>query len=161
MRKVLFAAIAVALLAAGQAWAKVHTHVEAKISVDVPKSWKVDLEEDVMVIHDQKQEIAFLLVVLDAKDLDDATKELDEEVGKTVKNLKWDGDAQETKLNGMDAVSVDGKGNVEGTSVDVGVLIVSTPAKKFLLVLGLVQSDKLKAHEKEVERFLKSIRPST
>lgn len=160
MMKLALPVIALCLLASSPAaLAEPRTHSEAKVTIDVPTGWKVDAGEDHMTITDPKEEIALFLIVLEAKDLDKAIKAMEKEVGKAVKDVEWDGEPQELKLNGMDAIALDGKGKIEGTDADLGVLLVVTPAGKVLLVLGAVESARAKAHEKTLEKLLKSIKP--
>jgi predicted Zn-dependent protease len=161
MKRLLLTAFAICLVASTStsASAEVRNHDKAKVSIDVPTGWKIDAGEDHMTIMDPKEEVAFFMMVMEADDLDEAAKALDSEVNKAVKSVKWEGEPSELKLNGMDAIAVEGAGKIDGQAVDLGVLIVVTPAHKALLVLGAVESSKSKAHEKDVEKLLNSIKP--
>jgi predicted Zn-dependent protease len=160
MRILLSAVVALSLLAfASPALADRHVHKEAKVSIDVPAGWKVDGDEDHMTVTDPKEEVAFFFIILDAKDLDKATSEMEKEIGKAVKNVKWEGEPEETKLNGMDAILLDGSGKIDGQAVELGVAAIVTPAAKVLLVLGVIEASKSKKHEKAVVALLTSIKP--
>jgi len=159
MKRLLLPILALCLFAS-TAFAEQHVHSKAKVSVDVPSGWKMDGGEDHMTVMDAKGEVAFFLMVMEASDLEHAAKAIDKEVGKAVKNVKWEGEPSELKLNGMDAMALEGTGKVDSQAVDLGVLIVVTPAKKVLLVLGAVDHEKSDAHEADVKAFLNSIKPA-
>jgi len=148
----------VTLLLPPTALATVHTHAEAQVQFDTPKGWKVEVSDDRVVVSDDTA--AMFLQVLDAADLEAATTALDEEIGKMVKDVKWEGKPAEVKLNGMSAIVLGGAGTLDHSKVQLGVMVVSTPGKKFLLVLGMVPDAKAKKYDKTIERFLKSIKPA-
>jgi len=160
MKKLLpVAAVAVWSLFAAPAHAETRTHEGAKVTLDVPSGWKVETDGDSMTINDPKEEVAFFLHVLDVDALDKAVDALDKEVGKSFQNVKWEDEPSEQKINGMDSLILEGTAKIDGKPVDIGVLLVATPAKKILLVLGAVEHDKAKKHDKDVEHFLTSIKP--
>jgi len=70
------------------------------------------------------------------------------------------GDPEQTEINGMKAIAIDGKGKAEGQPVDVSIAVIATPAGKALVIVGLAQSRKLKKHEKTVTKILASIKPA-
>jgi hypothetical protein len=156
----LFAAFALLAVLSAPAFAEKRTHSAAQVSIDVPAGYKVEADEDSMTISDPAGELGVFFVVLDADALDEALKAVDKEVGKLAKGVKWDDKPSEMKLNGMDAVGLDGKGTIDGTAAELGVLLVNTPADKILLVLGAVESDKASKHEAAVSSMLKSIKPA-
>lgn len=153
------AALAVLFAVATPAHAEVRTHEASKVSVDVPKGWKIEADEDSMTVTDPKEELAIYLQVLEAKDIQKAAEAIDEEIGKQFHDVKWDEKPEETKLNGMDAITLDGSAKVDGKDVHLGVAIVMTPAHKALLVLGAVEADKEKKHEKDITSFFASLKP--
>jgi predicted Zn-dependent protease len=160
MNRIALASLAVLLVALPSlALAEKKTHAEAKVSIDVPAGWKSEAEEHTLTMSDPNEEAVIALMVVDAKDLEKAADALDKEIGNAVSDLKWDGEPSEVKVNGMDGMAVDGKGKIEGKAVDVGVLLVVSPAGKVVLVLGAVESSKAKKHEAQLEKILKSIKP--
>lgn len=56
--------------------------------------------------------------------------------------------------------AADAIAKVEGKPVDLGVVLVVTPAKKVLLVLGAVEKSKAKKHEKAITSLFASIKPA-
>jgi predicted Zn-dependent protease len=157
--RMLIASLAVLFAFAPPARAEVRTHDGAKITVDVPKGWKIEADEDSMTVTDPKEELAFYLQVLDVKDIKKAADAIDGEIGKQFQDVKWDEEPDTTKLNGMDAITLEGKAKVDGKPVHLGVAILMTPAKKALLVLGAVEADKEKKHEKDITSFFASLKP--
>jgi hypothetical protein len=154
-------AVAVVLLArAPGVRAEVRVHEAAHVSIDVPKDWKTEVDNDTMTITDPKEEVAFFLMILDAGDIQKALDAIDSEVSKSFKGVKWENEPKTHKLNGMDAIGLDGLATVDGKPVELGVLLVATPAKKVLMVLGAIEKDKTKQHEKTVEKFIASIKPA-
>lgn len=165
MKNALFVALSlvvtVALAAtASPARAEVRTHAAAKVSINVPDGWKIEAEEDSMTVTDPKEEVALFMHILEAKDVKAAIEAIDSEVGSSFQGVTWDDEPKTTKLNGMDAMTLDGKAKVDGKPVELGVVILATPAKKILLIVGAVEADKAKQHEKDVVALLTSIKPA-
>ena len=156
----LFFAFAFAAVLSAPAFAETRTHAAAKVSIEIPAGYKVEAGENNMTITDPAGELGVFFLILESDDLQKALKAVDKEVGKVAKGVKWDDEPSEVKLNGMDAVGLDGKGTVDGVAAELGVMLVNTPADKILLVLGAVESDKAKKHEAAVEGMLKSIKPA-
>ncbi len=158
--------LATALLAASllpfaaPARADVRVHKGAQVSIDVPSTWKVQTKGSDMVIVDSKEEVLVVLRVLEAHELKGAVDKAEAYIARTVQSPKWDDKATPTQLNGMDAIALEGTGAYKGRPVDMGAVIVKTPAQKALLVVGLMDHAAAAAHQGEVEAFLHSIKPA-
>jgi predicted Zn-dependent protease len=161
MKKTSLVMLVLASMAVGaSARADTKIHKAAQVSVDVPAGWKFQAPDDnTMVLLDPKEDVLFRLIVIDAGDLEKAMKITDAQVKQVAQDVKWDDKGKPTKLNGMDAMTLEGKGTIKGKPVDLGVLIVQTPSKKVLMVLGLIDHAKMDAHKAEVQGFLGSIKP--
>jgi predicted Zn-dependent protease len=153
------AAVVVSLAAASLASAEVKTHPTAKVQMDVPAGWKLSGTPDQSSLVDPKDEVGFVLLVLDAADLKKAADELDARLAKMAKDVKWADKTKQVQLNGMDAVANKGTATINGKAADIAVLIVKTPSGKMLLVFGGVDSAKKAVHKAEVEAFINSIKP--
>jgi hypothetical protein len=141
--------------------AETKTHPSAKVSIDVPSGWKMSSKGDVMTVTDPTQEVGFILLVSDGNDLQKAIAALDAEVGKVAKDIRWASkEPSPTKLNGMDALENEGSAVIEGKPAAIAVVLVKTPANKYLLVLGAVDAAKKAAHDAELEHFVTSIKPA-
>jgi hypothetical protein len=148
------------LLAAPVARAATKTHEEAGVSVWIPDDWKGKGDKNMMTIMDPKEDVALLFLVMNAPDLKKATDALDAELAKRVQDVKFEGKAQQTKLNGMDALTLDGTGKVQGKLVDLGVLVVKTPKNKIVLVLGMVNAEKKIEFKPTVRKIITSLKPA-
>lgn len=156
MRK--FVMLTLALVLASSVSAKKYPHPESGVVIDIPGSWNVSGDDN--SLHAQtKDELAHMFFqVMPADSMESALNALDGELAKVVQNLTHD-EAKQTKVNGMEAVSVDGKGTVEGHPVELGVLVIKTPKDKVLLVFGMVSEEGLKKHAKGLTRILRGIKP--
>jgi hypothetical protein len=158
MRILALAAFAV-LVAVAPASADVHTNPAAKISVDVPKPWKLAGGGNAMVASDPKEEAAVSMVVTDTDDPKKALELLDKQMGSQVKDSKLE---QPTKIdvNGMQAIMIKGTATMNGKKVGLMILAVMTPINKIMDVMAVVEDAKFEAHKKEVTGILMSIKPA-
>ncbi|MCO4770069.1 MAG: hypothetical protein KDA24_08580 [Deltaproteobacteria bacterium] len=156
-----FAAASLCLLlslAAGSAFAETLTHEPAKVEVDVPDGWTSATEDDALTVESPDGAVLLLFQILDEDELDEALDEVDKEVGKVIRD--FDGKKPESgKVNGMDAVAIEGTGRIEDVKVEVGLALLATPADKVLLVLGLAPTAEYRTNEKAIDAMVASIRP--
>lgn len=162
MKKIAFLALAALALMASPAAAETKTHAAAKIQMDVPTGWKMQTQGDVMSVADPTDELGFVFIVTDAKELDKIVARLDKEVGKIASDIQWKKKKPEPlTLNGMKGLGNKGTGKVSGKNADLALLLLRTPADKVLLILGAVESSKKEAHKAEVQQFIASIKPAS
>jgi hypothetical protein len=162
MKRIVVFLVAVGLLAAlpGAALARNFTYKQAGAKLWFPDSWDIADEGGVVLIADPKEEVGLVLFTLDAKDLEKALGKLESELAKYVDGMKATGDPEEAKLNGMPAVMIDGTGKVDGKKVELSIVVIKTPNKKALVILGIAQSAKLKKHERTLAKILGSVKPA-
>ncbi len=67
------------------------------------------------------------------------------------------GEGQESKLNGLDTLSFDGKGKVGGTPADLTVTLFHKEGK-ILVMYGAVNAAKASQFEADIVKILKSIK---
>lgn len=151
--------IGLLVLVPALALAKTYPHGDAKVSITIPDSWKVETEENSLTANSPDESVVLLFMVVEATDTDEALKALDKELDKVVKNVKTDGKPEEITVNGMKGVVIDGTGKVDGQKVDLGLLVLSTKSGKVLFGLGFGETGKYKKHEADVEKIFKSIKP--
>jgi hypothetical protein len=132
---------------------------KAKVSVWFPDTWKMEKQGTTLVIGDPADEVGLGFMTVAAKNLDEVLKELDKEIAGFATDVTLDGEPQETKINGMKAVVVDGKGKVEGKKAGLSVAVIERPGGQALIVLGGIELSKLKKHEKTLAKVLQSLRP--
>lgn len=159
MRRSVFAIVAALLLVPAMSSAKDFEHAEAKLSIWIPDGWHTDTDDGMLAVKDPKEEIGILFIVMDAADVEKATDEMGKVLEEIIKDAEPDGEPVETKVNGMDAVFIDGKGKADGKPVDFSVGLVVTPAGKVMMMLGIAESSKFKTHEANVEKILKGVKP--
>jgi predicted Zn-dependent protease len=137
--------------------AKTYPHTESGVKVDIPNDWNVSGDDHALEAS-TKDDLAHLyFIVMPAGSMEAALDSLDAELGKVVQDLSH-GEPELMKLNGMDAVTVEGKGKVEGHAVEIGVMVVKTPSGKVLLVFGLVAQQGTAKHQRALGGILKSIK---
>ena len=147
------------LLVTASAFAGTKTHKSAKVSFWLPDEWKVVEEKaNLIAVTDKKEEVGLLFMVARAKDMKSVANEIDKVLADTAEDIETQ-PAENVTINGMDGSLVDATGTVDGKPVGISVLVIKTPAKKFLMVLGMVQSDKLARHEANLERIFQSLKP--
>lgn len=153
-------ALAFMLIPASLAGAKTYPHEPAGVSVDVPdKGWKVDGDDNSLQVSSDDDLVSLTFAILeDANALDRAMDAIEKELAKTMTDIKM-GKVEELTHNGMRGVVSDGTAKIEGAGVELGIMVLETPKKKMLLVMGIGAQGKMTKHEKDVERILGSIKP--
>lgn len=153
------ALVVLALLCAVAA-ADVHTNKAAKVTLDVPKSYKLTEQDDVMRGESGDKAVALLYWNVDTGDTDEAIKKLTGELYSMVGSLSWDKPKAE-KVHGLDGQWITGTGRSVGNTLDITVLLAGpTATKKHVLVVGIVDHVKADAHRAEIAAILKSLKPA-
>ena len=153
-------AIVAVLAASTVARADVKPAKAAKLSLDVPATWKVTVTDDTMKGESKDKDIALLVWTIDSADVPAAEKKLEGELYRAVASLKW-GKATTGKVHGLPVTYFDGIGHVVGGDVDVKAQLVGpTKTKKVLLVVAAVAHAKVEAHTAEVKALFDSVQPS-
>jgi hypothetical protein len=157
---------AVVVLACLLAFPSAAVHAEpktskaAKVTLDVPKGWKVDVKDDTMRGESGDKQVALLMWVVDSADVDAATKKLDGELYSAVASLKW-GKPTAAKVHGLKASYIDGTGRAVSGELDVKVIVVGpTATKKGVILVAAVEHAKLDAHKAEIQALFESVRPA-
>jgi len=148
-------------LAAGAttASADVKAAKTAKLTLDVPATWKITVTDDTMKGESKDKDIALLVWTIDSADVPAAEKKLEGELYRAVASLKW-GKPTTGKVHGLPITYFDGIGHVVGGDVDVkAALIGPSKAKKVLLVVAAVAHAKVDAHTAEVKALFDSVQP--
>jgi hypothetical protein len=160
MKRLMTALVLAAVLAvSGTAFAGNKTHSSAKVSFWIPDKWAIEGEgRDDITVSDPAGEVGLMFMVRKAKDLDAALADLDELLADTATNITA-GEPEYITHNGMDAVVVDATGRIEGVAMHMSVMVIKTPAKKFLILVGVVEATKLSTHEATLVKILNSVKP--
>ena len=122
-------ALGVALLFAASVSAVWYPHEGSGITVDIPKSWKVDgTKNSLQAVSQQgKGNAVVVMRVLKDEKTDAALAHLDEQLGTMLQNIQH-GASEQLELNGLQAHWTEGTGEFNGTAVEFDVVVVATPS---------------------------------
>lgn len=159
MRKVIGPlALALALVAA-PALAETFTHKVAKVTFEIPDNWKSKGDGDSLTVMDKKEDTAVAFVLVDSEDLKTASKRLDKNLSKKIKNLTWKKE-EKVNINGMKGIALEGDGESEGKNIDLAVIVLDTPnPDKDLFVIAIAEDAVLAQHKAEIKGIFNSIKP--
>lgn len=165
MRKIIASTVTVLALAiSATAFAQAaQTKKEAafKIQYDVPAGLNVTTNGNMTALDEPKHEVAFFIELSDATDPAKAMGGLDAVTSKVVKDVKQVGAPQKTTQNGMEAVKMAATGALVegGKPVKIVILLIKSPAGKYVGVVGIVDSSKENAWKDTMIKVLSSFKP--
>ncbi|MBX7223770.1 MAG: hypothetical protein K1Y36_27900 [Blastocatellia bacterium] len=122
----------------------------------LPDNYKVETKGDVLIAQDPTGDLGITFFPVKAEKLSDSLDAVEAALKDSFQDLHL-GDAKEGELNGMDYISFDGTGKVDGTPADVSVMVF-TKNGKFLVVFGAVASSKAKKFEPALIEIFKSLK---
>jgi hypothetical protein len=153
-------ALVVLVVLGGIAAADVHTNKAAKVSVDIPKTYKLTETDDVIRGESADKAVAVFYWNVDTGDAAEATKKLGQELYAAVGSLSWNKPTS-GKLNGLDVQWITGTGRSVGNTLDISVVLAGpTATKRHVMVVGIVDHAKADAHKAEIAAILKSLKPA-
>ncbi len=160
MKKLIASLLLAASLVAVPVLAETLTNNAAKVTIKVPKDWKVKKDGEAVTLSDKADDIAVAVIVIDAGDLKTATKRLEKNLEKKIQKLHWDDEGKKVDINGMKGIMLDGGGKLDGKVVDIAVLLLDTPAKdKDLVILVIGDDDDMEEHKDELKFIFKNLKP--
>jgi predicted Zn-dependent protease len=136
--------------------AKNYTHKESGITFDVPAGWKAEPDGEQLTVSSPDDSVALVFWVPAESTFDAAVEALDEELAKTVKNMKADGEVKVDTHNGMRHAGQSGSGEVEGKNILWSVDMLQ--AKKPVIILTFAAPDQIEKHAADYSKIVKSIR---
>ena len=136
--------------------AKTYTHEAGGITFDLPAGWKATPDGDQLIVAPEGGGISAFFWVTEEDDFDAALKEVRDELGKQIKNLKFDGEPKEDTHNGMEHASVTGTGQVNGKDILFSADLLQ--AKKPVIVLTFGVADQIQKHAAAYSQLVKSIK---
>jgi hypothetical protein len=134
----------------------VFTHPDAGVRFQLPKGWKAKPDGEVITVSSADDALQVVFWVPDESTFEAAVKEMDKELGKTIKNMKTVGKPREDVLNGMPHYGETGTGDVDGTTIVWSVDVVG--AKKPLMILTFAAPALFEKHAAAYEQLLNSIK---
>jgi hypothetical protein len=143
------------VVAVPAAFAREYVDEKAKLSVTIPDEWKVESKDAILTASTPDEELHLIMLTMTGKgELKAAVEGLDEALS-FMKDIKLDGEADKSKVNGLDAVVVKGTGKVEGNEVK-WIAVVFDAGDSSLLVLGFGTEESVKKHAKDANAIFES-----
>ena len=134
----------------------VYRHEAAGIKFTLPAGWKAKPDGEVITVSTADDALQMVFWVPEEDTLDAAVKDLDNELGKTIKNIKTTGKEARDTHNGMPHYSVSGTGDVEGTTIEWSVDVLA--AKKVVIILSFAAPGAWEKHSSSASKFIDSIK---
>jgi hypothetical protein len=102
---------------------------KAGVRFQLPKGWKAKPDGEVITVSSADDALQVVFWVPDEDTFDAAVKELDKELGKTIKNLKTTGKPTQDTHNGMAHYGENGTGVVEGATIERSVDVLGAKSR--------------------------------
>lgn len=135
---------------------EVFRHEAAGIKFTLPAGWKAKPDGEVITVSTADDALQMVFWVPEEDTLDAAVKDLGNELGKTIKNIKTTGKETTDTHNGMPHYSASGTGEVEGTTIEWSVDVLA--AKKVVIILSFAAPGAWEKHSNSAAKFIDSIR---
>lgn len=132
------------------------THKDAGVQLQLPKGWKAKPDGEVITVSTADDSLQIVFWVPEEDTFDAAVKDLDKELGKTIKNIKTTGKPTRDKHNGMAHYGESGTGEVEGTVIAWSVDVLA--AKKPLIILTFAAPNLFEKHADEYVKLVGGIK---
>ena len=133
-------------------------HPAAPISMRIPTSWSDELSEGAITLVSGQEEVVMILVAIDATDLADSLKSLNDELGRIVQGAEIS-EITEDEVGGMAAMVADGQGTMDGQAVELGLMLLRADDGTILLIVGVALDDASDDAKRETIDILASFRP--
>lgn len=136
--------------------AEVYKDKKARVQISIPDDWKVSGDEDNLEVYSPDETIFLMFHVSTAGNIDASIDEVDQALDQVLKNRK-DGEPSKLKINGMNAIEIEGTGTVDDHPVEWSVSILE--AKKPVLVISILGpgwkkwQNKLNAIAKSIKKY--------
>lgn len=135
--------------------AKSYTHKDSGVTFELPAGWEAEPDGEQLTVSSADNSVALVFWVPAEGTFDEAVKALDEELEKTIKEMKADGDVKVDTHNGMRHAGQSGTGKVEGKDVLWSVDMLQ--AKKPVIILTFAAPGQIEKHAADYAKLVKSI----
>jgi hypothetical protein len=135
---------------------RVFTHKEAGVQFELPKGWKAKPDGEVITVSTADDSLQMVFWVPEEDTFEAAVKDLDTELGKTIKNIKTTDKGTSDTHNGMPHFSTGGTGQVNGVTIEWSVDVLA--AKKIVIILTFAAPGVVEKHADEAVKFINSIK---
>jgi predicted Zn-dependent protease len=136
----------------------VYTHADAGIQFEVPKDWKVDVEDEVLTATAADSSVSISFWVPKEASVDQALEALDTELGKVMKDIKTTSKAETGKLNGMTTHNIEGTATYKENGANLEWSAHLIEAKKAVYALTFAAPGMYDSHKKEIDELASSIK---
>ena len=135
---------------------KTFTHEAGGITFTLPAGWKAEPDGAQITASPEAGGVSISFWVTEEDDFEAASEAVGTELGKMLKNIKFDGEPKEDTHNGMPHASFTGSGQIEGQDVLFSADLLQ--AKKPVIVLTFGVADQLQKHAPAYSQLVKSIK---
>lgn len=136
--------------------AEVHRDTRGGVTYDIPSWWRWEQREEGVAMATEDGSLVVMVWTPRTDNLQQALQALDVELRKVVQNAKPDGKPTSGTLNGMETLSVSGRGRIDRARAEYSVIILG--AKKPVIVLAFGETGKYEKHTEELKGFLRTIK---
>jgi hypothetical protein len=133
----------------------VFTHEKGGIRFEKPDGWSHEADGDTLTMLAPDHAISIVITVAKKSKVDEAVSEIDSELSSVMTDIKATSKAHQTNVNGMDALTIEGTGKIQGTPVTWAVDLLDARRPVFVITFG--RQDEWADHEEEYVTFAKSI----
>lgn len=127
-----------------------------KVTLTVPSKWNFAIEGNSLQVSSPDEKVQLSFEVITVEELEEAATHMGEELAEAFPDIEI-GEVEETKVNGMDLISVGGY--CEGGKKYAGYDLIVTKNSKVLVVTGIIDSSMKEKYAKDVMNLYKSIKP--
>ena len=132
------------------------THQKAGIRFEKPDGWSHEADGDTITLLSPDHAVSIVITVAKKSNLKDAINEIDSELSSVMTDIETNSKAQQTNVNGMDAVTLSGTGKIQGTPVTWAVDLLDAHRPVFVITFG--KQSEWGKHQDEYVEFAKSVR---
>jgi|GEM_PF-3971586 len=149
------ACLILSFAAFGVSEAKTFPNEEAKVQITIFDNWKVELKNNVLVVESPEEGINLMLETLKDDNVSAALEKAENVITKELGGLITE-KTGEIILNGMPTMLEDYK--TKDGLIKVSVMLILTPAKKYMLCYYLGSEDADRKYAKELTEIIGSIK---
>lgn len=135
---------------------EVFTHSDAGLQFTLPKGWKATPDGTVITVGPADDSVQMVFWVPEQETFDAAVKELENELGKIIKNVKVNDKGKSDTHNGMPHYSEGGTGEVDGVTIEWSVDVLA--AKKPVIILTFAAPQLFEKHADAFVKLIQSIK---
>lgn len=132
-----------------------YSHQGAGVKFELPQGWKAEPDGEVITVSSPDDSLQMVFWVPAEDNFDDAVKDLGNELGKTIKNIKMTGKEKTGTHNGMPHYGQTGTGEVDGVTIEWSVDVLG--AKKPVIILSFAAPGVWEKHADGAAKFIASI----